>query len=105
MEPKPKFTDEPFVTGENPELDMRKPLGLSTNRLFRRLTGRNHAIDLGGELGEVSTDNVRFRDAHEQGTLIAYIRQEATEPKVVVPVVIALGVVAAGVYNLKYRKK
>jgi hypothetical protein len=92
------------VNGEDSGVDMRRPLARHANQRFMELESEESFIDL-GEHGEVNTQHVRFRDAAEPGHLIAYIRQEATDPKVIIPTVIALGVVAAGLYNLKYRKK
>ena len=92
------------IVGEDPGVDMRRPLARHANKIFRSLRGQSAVIDL-GEHGEIDINNIRFRDAIEEGKLVAYIRQEATDPKVIVPVVVALGAVAAGIAHLKYRKK
>jgi len=89
--------------GENLSTDMRRPVARHINRILRGLRGKDQIISL-GEYGDIGVDHVRFRDAREQGMLKAYIRQEAADPKVVVPVVLALGVVAAGAMHLKYRR-
>ncbi len=90
--------------GENLSTDMRRPFARSANRLLRNLRGRDQVLPL-GEHGDVPVDHIRFRDALEEGHLKAYIRQEATDPKVIIPVVVALGVVATGMRALKYHKK
>ncbi|OGL39869.1 hypothetical protein A3J32_02590 [Candidatus Saccharibacteria bacterium RIFCSPLOWO2_02_FULL_46_7] len=91
--------------GEGFETDMRKPMALRANRLLRKLTkaGANAEIEL-GEHGSVDINNVRFRDALKEGHLLAYVRQETGEHKVIT-VTVALGVVAAGIYAMKHRKK
>lgn len=104
MEQGPSEHEKQHAMGEDSGMDMRLPLSRLVNKKLRGLKGSDTVIDL-GEHGEVDVNHVRFRDAKEAGKLKAYIRQEATDPKVIVPVVIALGVVAAGIYNLKYRKK
>lgn len=104
MEQEPSEHEKHHAMGEDSGMDMRLPLSRLVNKKLRGLKGSDTVIDL-GEHGEVDVNHVRFRDAKEAGKLKAYIRQEATDPKVIVPVVIALGVVAAGIYNLKYRKK
>ena len=89
--------------GEDPGVDMRRPMARQANRIFRRLKGRNMHIDM-GEQGEINIDHIRLRDAVEEGQLKAYIRQEASDPKVIVPTIVALGVVAAGIHHLKHRR-
>ena len=93
------------LTGEGFETDMRKPMALRADRRLRKWTkaGVNAEIEL-GEHGSVDIDNVRFRDAVKEGQLLAYIRQETGEHKVIT-VTVALGVVAAGIYAMKHRKK
>lgn len=93
--------------GEDSGADMRRPLARFVNKLLRShgQDGSNTVIDLGEELGQVDVNHVRFRDAREDGKLIAYIRQEATDPKVIIPTAIALGIVAAGARTLKHRQK
>jgi len=103
-EPGPHEHEVPQAMGEDAGLDMRRPMARIVNKKLRGAKGTDTVIKL-GEHGEIDVDHVRFRDALEEGKLKAYIRQEATDPKVVVPVIVALGVVAAGIYNLKYRKK
>jgi hypothetical protein len=98
-------SNEEFPAGEDLSTDMRRPFAKYANRLLRNLKSKDTVIDLGPEHGEVSTQHIRFRDAVEEGHLRAYIRQEATDPKVIVPAVIALGVIATGIHHLKYRKK
>jgi hypothetical protein len=104
MEHEPPEPEMPHAMGEDSGTDMRRPLARIVNKKLRSIRGTDTVIDL-GEHGEVDVNHVRFRDAKEAGKLKAYIRQEASDPKVIVPVVVALGVVAAGIYNLKYRKK
>jgi len=96
-----------FVAGEDSGTDMRKPLARQANKLLRLFGGKdsNTVINLGEEHGDVSINHVRFRDALQEGHLVAYIRQEASDPKVIVPSVIALGVVVAGIYKLRHSKK
>ena len=96
--------EEIRINGENPSIDMRRPLARHANQLLRSFDSDSTVIDL-GEHGEFRSKNVRFRDAVEEGHLKAYIRQEASDPKLIIPTVIALGVVAAGLYSLKHRKK
>lgn len=90
--------------GEHLSEDMRRPAARHANAMLRRLRGSSATINL-GEHGDVSINHVRFRDAVEEGQLLAYVRQEAADPKVIIPVVVALGVVAAGIHNLKHNKK
>jgi hypothetical protein len=104
MEIKPQPDSHTHPMGDDAGIDLRRPMARKANDRLRKLKGQDTIIDL-GEHGEIDVDHVRFRDDREQGQLIAYIRQEAADHKVIVPVVVALGVVAAGIYNLKYRKK
>ena len=104
MEKEPPGDYQPHPMGDDAGIDMRLPMARRANKILRKLKGQDTVIEL-GEHGEVDVDHVRFRDAVEEGKLTAYIRREASDPKVIVPVVVALGVVAAGIYNLKYRKK
>lgn len=102
MDQSRRFED---VIGENPGTDMRRPFARHANRVLRRLSSEdsNTIIDL-GEHGEVPINHVRFRDAVKEGNLVAYIRQESHEPKVIIPTVVALGIVAAGIYKLRHKK-
>jgi hypothetical protein len=97
---------ESLSIGENPGLDMRRAGAKHYNRVLRMLSGIGAAMDLADE-GEVLIQNVRFRDDEKPGHLRAYIRKEISEHpgKVITVSVVSLGVVAAGVYGLKYRKK
>lgn len=90
--------------GENGGMDLRLSFARHANRLLRSDKSETTIIDL-AEHGQVSTNNVRFRDADEPGKLVAYIRQEVQDHKVIIPTAIALGIVIAGVSALKYRKK
>ena len=96
--------NEAFPTGESSGTDMRRPLAKHLNSIVKRIKSDNTVMNLGPELGEVRANRLRFRDALEEGHLRVYFRQEATDPKVVVPVN-ALGILAAGVHHLKHRKK
>lgn len=90
--------------GENPGIDLRRVFARHANRVLGGNKNDNTTINL-GEHGDVPAGDVRFRDADEPGKLTAYIRQEVSDHKVIIPTVIALGVVAAGIYHLKHRKK
>lgn len=83
-------------------VDMRHPMALKANRKLRN-EGQNTVLELENH-GEVPAHNVRFSDRAPAGHLLAYIRQEASEHKVVTAV-IAIGVVAAGLYSLKHRQE
>ena len=91
--------------GEDSGMDMRRAFARHANKILGGEESDSSFIDLGEEHGEVRASHIRFRDALEQGHLRAYVRQEATDPKVVIPTIIALGVVATGIYKLKHRKK
>ena len=64
-------------------------------------------MDLGQEHGGTRVDDILgARDDIKEGHLRVYIRRfEEGDPKVIVPTIIALGVVATGIYKLKHRKK
>lgn len=91
--------------GEDLGTDMRRPFARHANGMLKRLgeSSSNTVINL-GEHGEVPINHVRFRDAVKEGNLVAYIRQESQDPKVIIPTVVALGIVAAGIYKLRHKK-
>jgi len=96
---------EEFPIGEDPSTDFRRPFAKHLNSIVKRLKSDNTFMNLGEEHGEFRANRLRFRDAREEGHLRVYFKQEATDPKVIVPSVIALGVLAAGIHHLKHRKK
>ncbi len=91
--------------GEGFDADLRLPMARHANKTLRE-AGMNSEISL-GEHGDYGVENVRFRDALEPGMLLAYIRREAKDHKVITitSTVIALGAVAAGIQSIRHRKK
>lgn len=92
------------ISGESHGLRLERTYSRFANSKVRG-AGDNEVVDLGPDIGEVRAKDIRFRDAVEQGMLRAYIRQEATDPKVIVPTIVALGLVAMGIRHIKHRQK
>jgi hypothetical protein len=99
------------LTGENPDIDVRRPVARYGNKILRSMEGSSRIIDLGEGLGELDVNRIRLRDALEEGHLRVYVRQEAEDLKRVAgdhkiaSTVVALGVVVAGLAAIKYHKK
>lgn len=93
------------VSGEHSGTDLRRPFARYANKNVRNM-GDNTVLDFGPEVGEHQGNKIRFRDALKEGHLRLYARQEAKDPKVVVPVtIVALGLVATALHKQKYRKQ
>jgi len=81
------------------------------NNVVKSPANQGAYVDLGPQLGEVRADNLRFRVADKAGHLLVYVREQAqehpgaTKAAKITSTVVALGVVTAGVYHLKHRKK
>ncbi len=102
METEPEYHG--LVEGEDVSTDMRNPFARHFNRRVKKMSD-NTVADIPG-FGEVPVNKIRLRGALEEGHLRMYIRQEAKDPKVIIPAtVIALGLVATAVHKLKHRQK
>lgn len=102
------------LSGEVPEADMRRPFAKYANKVLKGLVGSSKVINLGEEYGELEPGRIRLRDALEEGHLRLYIRQEADDFKkgvsenkvpIITSSVIAIGIVATGIYAIKHHKK
>ena len=94
--------------GEHFNEDLGRSIARHVNAKLKRSPGEFTYIEL-FDLGEHSTQDVRFRDSPKPGFLTAYIRtkEAAAEHKAVTITAsaIAIGAVLAGIYALKYRKR
>lgn len=94
---------------ENPGIDFGRPISRLVNKYLRssRNVSPNTAMDLGKEHGEVLVDDIRGVRRHaKEGYLYVYIRHmEEGDPRAVIPTVVALGIVAAGIRTLRHRQK
>ena len=103
------FANDDDVVGDFPASPLDRPVAKQANRIVKGETSDNTYINL-GELGEHQAKETRFRDSARQGFLTVYMRtresvsEMETSTKIKIGTV-ALGVVVAGVYGLKHRKK
>ncbi|MDO8591930.1 MAG: hypothetical protein Q7R60_03360 [bacterium] len=95
--------------GEDSGADMGRPLSQFVNRFLRRSrnVSPDTVMDLGSEHGEVPVDDIRGVRRHaKEGYLYVYIRQmEEGDPRAVLPTVVAIGAVAAGIHKLRHRHR
>jgi len=91
--------------GENLGMDITDPYAKHANRAFMSYGDNPNVVLPMGELGDVPAKDLRVWRSGKPGELIAFVRREAGEHKVITATVVALGVVATAIAGVKYLKK
>jgi len=102
------MSPEVAMLGEDNGLDLREAAADHAQKTIDGEASVNTYMEL-GEHGEVYLDDIdKVEAAEKDGHLKVYLKQAAelaTDPKVVVPLVVALGALTGGLAHRKYRKK
>lgn len=97
--------DEAYLHGENIGMDITDPYAKHANRKLIGYGDNPNVVLPLGELGDVPVKDLRLWRSGRPGELVAFIRREAGEHKVITTTVVGLGVVATAIAGIKYLKK
>jgi hypothetical protein len=93
-----------YLQGEDPGIDLTDPYAKHANRKLKSFGDNSDVVVPMGEHGDIAAKDLRLWRSGKPGELIAFIRREAGEHKIITATV-ALGVVATAIAGVKYLKK
>lgn len=94
---------EEYYIGENPCVDLREPLREHAQKIVDNEKSANTAMELGAHGLHYLHSVDKIEPDETEGHLRIHLKH-AKDPMVVIPIVVTVGAVIAGIAHLKHRK-
>jgi hypothetical protein len=94
--------EENYLSGEDPGMDLTDSVAKRANRKLMESGDNPNILAPMGELGDIPVNDIRVWRSGQPGKLIAFVRKETGEHKVITATVVTLGLVATAIGSIKY---